>query len=120
MLREKVGVEDDGTHQSDAPAYLPDERVRSELAQTREERGLELERSEHEAVGGEEVEVRERSRAARGVTAVGGAVREHLSGFLPERLGDVRRDDDAAQREVAARDALGEDDQVRHEAEPLD
>ena len=41
-------------------------------------------------------------------------------GVVPERLGDARRGDDAAERQVAARDALREHDQVGLELEALD
>ena len=45
---------------------------------------------------------------------------EHATGLGPERLGHVRRDDHAAERQVAARDALGEGHEIGLDAEPLE
>src|SRR4051794_10402411 len=94
--------------------------MRLESLQLRVEPSLELTRAVDEIVLFEQVHVRKRSRAARGMAAVGRAVREAVAFTGPERLRDVRRGDDTAKREIAAGHALGEDDQIRPEVEALD
>jgi hypothetical protein len=57
---------------------------------------------------------------AAGWAGVGLAVAERRVGLIPVRGCDVPRDDDAAERLVAAGDALREHDHVRARPEPLD
>ena len=71
-----------------------------------------------------------RSRISRLASAGGGAGRvagvgralaeDRAARLLPERLGDAVGDDHAAERQVAAGDALGEGDHVRHDVPALD
>ena len=116
----QLGLERDRRHQPDTAAHLGDELVRTELGQPSVEARLELARPEDEVVRREQVEVRERRGTARRVPRIGRAVRKREAGRLPERLGDAGRRDDAAERQVPARDALGEHDQIGFQPEPLD
>ena len=69
----------------------------------------------------EDLDVREPGRARGCVPGVRLAVADgHAPGLGPERLGDPSGDDDAAEREIAARHALCEGDEVGLDAEALE
>ena len=79
---------------------------------------FQLERPRGEPLALHDVEVRVRSGRCRCMTRIRVAVAPDAGpAVLPERLTDRRADDDAAQRHVPGRDALGEGDDVRLEAE---
>src|SRR5438132_1349652 len=67
-----------------------------------------------------DVDVRERGDAAGRMAGVGRAVPPHAMCLgRPERLRDPARHDHAAERQVARRHALREDDHVRRDTEAL-
>ena len=68
----------------------------------------------------EDVEVGQRGGAARGVAGVGRPWRNTRNRARPERRGHAPVDDHAAERQVAAGHALGEDDHVGHDVPALD
>ena len=122
LAEHELRVERDSGHQADAAADLADAIVAAQLAESLMEARLELECAAHEPVArpadrGSRSRLRSRPgarrRSYRGQTLAG-------LGRCPEGLRDVRGGDHATERQIAARHALCEHDQVRGEVESFD
>ena len=105
-----------------AAANLADERV---VGERRERRRAARPRAPARAAINPSRSMMARFASAAAQTAawpaVGLAVADgDPTGLAPERLGDAAGDDDAAERQIAARHALGEGDQVGLDAEALE
>ena len=96
-----------------AGAHLADGVVVGERSERVAQRLLQLPAAADQVLGLVGVEHRERRRGARRVAGVGRAVAQHRAARAgEERRGDRAVDDHAAERQVAARHALGERDHV--------
>src|SRR5207245_3864360 len=121
VVGQGVWIESDADEHARAASHLADERMVGESRKRRKQLSLELARPGKEPLALEDVDVRERRGADGCVSRVGLAVSDgDTARCRPERLCDAAGDDDAAQREVPACNALCERDQVRLDAEALE
>ena len=110
---ECLGREVDGGCEAEPAADLAAGGMVGERREDVDQLALELASARDQVLALEDVEVRERGRATGRMAGVGRSVAEHRAARLgPERLGDRAADEHGAERQVAARDALGEHDHV--------